>query len=109
MSDEQTKLLTRFKEIYKNPTYKEMSDISNINLTRIFRLNNGFEMKMSEYLKIKKCIDDKIAQSSNVQFVFNQCIENLSVNVLKEIEKFCSRKLEIKEMLKISNTNEVVA
>lgn len=109
MSDEQAKLLTRFKEVYKNPTYKEMADISNINLTRIFRLNNGFEMKMSEYLKIKKCIDDKIAQTSNVQFIFNQCLENLSIKVLSELEKICTRKLEIQEILKINNSNEVVA
>lgn len=109
MSLEQDKLLARFKEVFGDPTYKEMSEISGINLTRIFRLNNGFEMKMGEYLKIKKCVDEKIATSSNIKFLFESCLEKLSVKVLKDLEVICARKLEMSEMLKVTTASDVVA
>lgn len=106
---EQERILKRFKTLFGDPTYKEMAEISDIQLTRIFRLNNGFEMKMSEYLKIKKAIDDKIAQTSKVHIVFNECLENLSVNALLELEKICSRKLEMYQLVASKSLTEVVA
>ncbi len=109
MKSEQKRLIERFKELYGNPTYKEMAEITDIQMTRAFRLCNGFEMKLTEYLKISKKIDEKIAETSTIKDTFNTCLNELSANALKEIEKFCVRKLEVKQILKSSIIKEVVA
>lgn len=86
-----------------------MSDITGIQMTRVFRLFNGLEMKLSEYLKISEIIEAKIAEKTNVQNVFEECLNQLNLQSLIEIEIYCTKKLEMKKLVAQTMTQEVVA
>ncbi len=60
MLSEQRKIIGEFKALNSASTQKEMADSLGIEKTRYFRLLNGCEMKLSEYLTMKKAIDEKL-------------------------------------------------
>jgi hypothetical protein len=57
MQIEQTHLIKTYKNLYPKTTLKETAHQTGLNITRIFRLFNGQEMKLSEYLAFQKVIE----------------------------------------------------
>lgn len=54
----QTIVLKQFREIYPNAKLKEISAKTGIQITRVFRLLNGAEMKVSELESFQKLIEN---------------------------------------------------
>lgn len=91
----QRDLLAQLKKVLGNPTYKMISERTGIQVTRVFRIFNGIEMKFSEYLTIKKLLDSEMKKDTNFEKLIRDCKSKLRVSTLVEIEKLCVRKLEI--------------
>ncbi|EQC48372.1 hypothetical protein M899_1461 [Bacteriovorax sp. BSW11_IV] len=94
---EQKKILDQFMSLYNRPTYEEMSSVTGIQVTRCFRLVNGAEMKLKEYLIFKKLISDKVASESLITLA-ESCLVSLNETALKEIADLCERKLFFKHL-----------
>ena len=54
--DMQLKVISEFKELFPNATLKKISELTGIQITRVFRLINGREMKLSEYQSFRQVI-----------------------------------------------------
>ena len=52
--EEQKEILEKFKATWPHLTLLEMAAILGMNRTRFYRIVNGYEMKLSEYLAVKK-------------------------------------------------------
>lgn len=91
----QRDLLAQLKKVLGNPTYKMISERTGIQVTRVFRIFNGIEMKFSEYLTIKELLDSEMKKDTNFEKLIRDCKSKLRVSTLVEIEKLCVRKLEI--------------
>ena len=60
MLPEQRKIIEEFLVLNRFSTQTEMADFLGIERSRYFRLLNGCEMKLSEYLAMKKAIDKQM-------------------------------------------------
>jgi hypothetical protein len=92
----QDKVLKEFQNAYGKRSYQEYADILGMDKTRIFRLFNGFEMKLQEYEKfeehtsLKKMPRDEVLASAKRQ---------LSREGWREIICLAERKLSLKNIL----------
>jgi len=66
MTETQTSLIERFKRAAGKKTFSEYGELTGIERTRMFRLFNGADMKMSEYEKIKSFLEiiDKTSEKT---------------------------------------------
>lgn len=74
--DLQKAVLEQYKHAYPKDTLKEISSKTNIQITRVFRLLNGSEMKISEYAAFEKCLPTNQSTSEFIQTA-NQCLTKL--------------------------------
>ncbi|MBF0206821.1 MAG: hypothetical protein HQK53_08005 [Oligoflexia bacterium] len=56
MLDLQELTLKNHMKLHGNPTLKYIASDTEIQVSRVFRLFNGYEMKLSEYQKFKRSI-----------------------------------------------------
>ena len=79
-------LINHYKSIFPNDTLKDISTKTGIQHTRVFRIFNGAEMKISEYQVLDKIIQ-KARDFSNTEFrdVLSECEKSLSCSQLAEI------------------------
>lgn len=103
----QNDLLNKFKRLYNDPTYKEIASLTGIQLTRVFRLFNGFEMKLSEYLIFTSLLEDKRPKEFALEQVVSECVRRLSDESLVKIENYCKRHLELITVLKEVTKQEI--
>ena len=96
----QNEILEKFKILFKFPTYREISKATGIQSTRLFRIFNGYEMKLSEYIIIEKIINNKKNICSLIRTI-EECSKELEIEALKEIESYSLRRLQIKRLNKI--------
>jgi signal recognition particle GTPase len=98
----QKNVIKRFKSKYPDLTLKETSSLTGIQMTRIFRIFNGHEMKVSEYEKFQEVIhqSEEVYEASNefLTELFNN-ITKLSRNSVIDINNYVNRKVHIKELI----------
>lgn len=54
--DLQKKIIAEVMRDHGRPTLKELSKLTGIQITRLFRILNGNPMKLNEYLLFQKCL-----------------------------------------------------
>ncbi|MBF0298865.1 MAG: hypothetical protein HQK51_09105 [Oligoflexia bacterium] len=100
----QKEIIKRYMELNGQPTLKFISKDTQIQITRVFRILNGHEMKISEYEKFDLSIRKKLCEKktykniTGLQEIAKLCDKELSPNSLKDIEMFMNRKLRIKSI-----------
>ncbi len=82
----QTNLITRYKNTFPKDTIKEISRKTNIQQTRVFRIFNGVEMKVSEM----EALEDVMAKKAHIKFndfleASRKCTNELSEKVLLDL------------------------
>ena len=97
MVNMQKEIIKKFQATAGERTFSEYADISGIERTRIFRLFNGAEMKLSEYEKLNEYIATK---SKAVDPNFLESMGEISGSNLKSnFELAMKRKLELSRLL----------
>lgn len=103
MNELQASTLSRYLEIHNHPTLKFISVDTSIQITRVFRILNGHEMKISEYEKFECSIARKLGgnnpQAMNIKRMADKCQQELSPRSIVEISDLMDRKLKIKSMI----------
>ncbi|EQC49629.1 hypothetical protein [Bacteriovorax sp. DB6_IX] len=102
----QDELLNQFKKRLVDYTYKQISSQTGIQMTRVFRIFNGYEMKVSEYFALKEMLEEK-NEAKDFDHIIEKCRMQLSDSSLKEIEMVCKKKLNLLEL--IISTENIVA
>ncbi|HLE10579.1 MAG: hypothetical protein A2504_14055 [Bdellovibrionales bacterium RIFOXYD12_FULL_39_22] len=94
-----------FDLIGNKSTLKKMSEDLGINITRVFRLLQGAEMKLSEYEKFKNFIAKHDANINELPQLSKRCLERLSRKSQSEIKILMMRKLSLWEFMQKPQEN----
>jgi hypothetical protein len=84
--DLQKSIIAEFKKAYPEITLKKASQVLGIQITRVFRLFNGHEMRLVEYEKFKKVLTE---DNSNQQVNLEGLSRNESDEVESIVSQFC--------------------
>lgn len=87
----QKRTLNEFRLAFPNKSLRETSELTGIQLTRIFRLLNGSPMKVDEYEKFKAAIAQSFRASTplkSLESLFKRATETLPD---RELEKMRSQ------------------
>lgn len=95
-SSYQNTILKNFRKTFPNKTLKTISAETGIQMTRVFRIMNGSEMKIGEYEAFEKALlNDSLSQSQiALMKKFKSCLSFLSEKDLGFLE------IEINHLLK---------
>ncbi len=74
----QSKTLHRYRQLFPNETLRQTSARTGIQITRVFRLFNGKNMKVGELEAFEAAILSKIAENPAYQILFHS-IEEASI------------------------------
>lgn len=77
MKDLQLQIINQYKSKFPKHTLKDISKATSIQNTRVFRIMNGSEMKISEYEVFQKCIN-KTKNVSKLEKLIKECKSTLS-------------------------------
>lgn len=102
----QKKILDQYFELKGEPTFKEISNDTGIQVTRVFRLYNGAVMKLSEFQIFDQKIKELMGLSVALEDLAKECSLKLSPTALKELEVFLLRKIQIWGMKNVKSVEE---
>ncbi len=98
MLHEQKLVLDEYMRLLNNPTFREMAKDSGIQLTRLFRIMNGMEMRLREYVTLKKRVEELTETSSLSELAF-KCDTTLSSKAREELEHLMTRLLKQQQLM----------
>lgn len=98
----QNAILTQFKQAHPEWTLRDIAAATGIQVTRVFRVFNGSEMKLSEYEKFEQVINSRPGTGSSEAREFfelsQECLGSLGPEKLKEMAKQLHRQLKIRRI-----------
>ena len=98
----QEKILNEYQNIYGGPSIKAISIDTGIQMTRVFRLLRGHEMKLNEYEIFKKKIEQKEkkkGQKTKLQEMILEIQEKFPEKQILELETILERFLKLFSLL----------
>ncbi len=95
----QAKIIKQFNKHFNSPTLREISSLTGINTSRIFRILRGGEMKLKEFEIFCNCLSGKEEEksSNNKQYLLNL----INPKAVEEIESVIEGKIKLQRWLKI--------
>ena len=110
MTTGQKEILEKYKALYGKQTLKKMSEQTGIQLTRMFRLLNGAEMKISEYEVLLKLVNEKTFNPQDpLTRDFEDIFAGLDADSFREFQEYLKsykRTQELKKKIRsVSNGN----
>ncbi len=94
MKSAQSQILKKYMDLNGQPTLREICEDTGIQLTRIFRLLNGSEMKIGEYMTFKNRINKNFSGNS-LQELGAQCDRLLSEEIKSELVYLLKNKIKM--------------
>ena len=98
--DLQKNVLNRYLELKGKPTLKEISKDTGIQITRVFRILNGSEMKLKEYGIFKEKVFELEGDSGTFLKLATKCDEFLSSKMKEQISTVMMRFLKLSSLIK---------
>lgn len=96
----QKTILITFKRHYPTLTLNESSKLLNINRTRLFRILNGAEMKISEYESFEKSIlKDQGISTNSFLIMAKECLKQLNSEKLDTLMDQMNERLFLNSIL----------
>jgi hypothetical protein len=94
MRNLQTTLINRYQTAYPTDTLKEISSKTGIQITRVFRLFNGSEMKISEYESFERTLEKNETHSEFYQLT-KRCFSHLNQDRLEYLTTLMKHSLKL--------------
>lgn len=91
----QRKILQDYREVFGQLTFREISSMTGIQQTRVFRLFNGSPMKLCEYETFQEMIQFRKAKSPKLLQLLRDCEMRLGDRGLAEIEQLMDQKMRL--------------
>lgn len=108
MNNLQDKILNQYKHQHPNHTLKDISNLTGIQNTRVFRIFNGYEMKLSEFEIFQNILIDK-KKVSYFERLIQDCMTNLSEFKLKDISSELESLLKMQKITNIYQKQELLS
>ncbi len=89
------KVLSTFKQEFGNLSYREIANLTGIQMTRVFRIFNQQEMKVSEYEKFKDLLLQKKTGIARLRELLDQHALFLRPCFVGKLEKYMEREIKI--------------
>ena len=105
----QERIMKDYMNLFDKPTILQLSRDCGIQKTRVFRLINGMEMRLSEYLILKDRILKLTSTSSDLQAVANECEYSLGRNEVRNLHRVMERRLRRAKLLASKHEMVLVA
>ncbi len=105
MNAKQNQILQLYRQRFPGRSTREMSKDLKINPSRVFRLLNGYEMKVSEYERVKEFLNENQIETPDLYNLTRECEKYLSLNTLNNLIEEMRMLLYCKKPL--STTTEV--
>ncbi len=83
----QKKTISRYRQYFPNETLRETSARTGIQITRVFRLFNGKNMKVGELEAFEAAVNLKIAENPNMAKLLNSVDEAGAILTNEELAK----------------------
>jgi hypothetical protein len=96
---EQKEIIRQYLELNDNPTMRWISADTEIQLTRVFRLMNGCQMKLEEYFAFRNKVIKKLNTEKSFKALAMECEDKLSVSSISDLSEFMKRSLKQKRYL----------
>lgn len=90
----QKSILKLYKETFPTHRLRETSENTGIQLTRLFRIHNGSEMKLKEYEAFERCLNQN-DQASEFLKTSKHCLEKLTPHKRKLLHAQMKKALKI--------------
>lgn len=90
----QEKTIQDYLKNFKNPTLKQISTDTGINLTRIFRILQGSSMKLNEFEVFTEKIKGKKRLAGDFNQLINDSQESLGIEDFMQVKRILTRKLK---------------
>lgn len=97
MHNLQETIIKRYHATYPSDTLKEISQKTGIQVTRVFRLFNGSEMKISEYEIFESVLVENL-KHQEFQNLTKNCFTTLSPNKLNYLTAFMLQSIKAVQM-----------
>jgi hypothetical protein len=97
MEEIQNELLDKYMQLNGNPVLRKIVADTGIQLTRIFRLFNGAEMKLGEYLIFQAKVNEYV-KGESIQNLGEKCDRVLSEEVKKEVIYELNKKIKMQKL-----------
>lgn len=97
----QKKTIQRFRQLFPQETLKGISERTDIQITRVFRLLNGKPMRVEELEAFENAINSKLGENSNyqkLQSLMEEATSFLSNEDLGKINSYIERKLSLERL-----------
>ena len=91
----QKTILDQYSLLFGKPTLKEIARDTGIQVTRVFRIFNGSEMKLCEYQIFQTRVKEKMGLTESLEALAFDCSLKLSPSAIVELEMILKRKIEV--------------
>ncbi|MBT3235562.1 MAG: hypothetical protein HN353_06405 [Bdellovibrionales bacterium] len=98
MSTLQQSLLKRYHSLFGDKTYRQIAHDSGIQLSRVYRIFNGSEMKIGEYQSLLEQMNGKSRDQVRVISLTLQCMTQLSQKGQVELERLLQRRVYLSQL-----------
>lgn len=95
--------LEQIKKLYPDYSFQELATKLDMEKTRVFRLFNGYEMKLSEFEKIKLHLDQTLEGDSDFLAISHKCLNDLALNEVESLKEQMERSLRWAEIKKANS------
>ena len=95
----QKRTLQKYRQLFPNETLKEVSTRTGIQITRVFRLFNGKNMKVGELEAFEKAINDKMAENPSfgrLNQILEEALALMTNEELAKLADYVARKVSTK-------------
>jgi hypothetical protein len=95
----QTKTIQRYRQLFPKDTLREVSARTGIQITRVFRLFNGKNMKVGELEAFENVIEKKIAENpsfSRFSVAMQSASSILTNDEIARLAEYVERKIAVK-------------
>lgn len=93
-------ILESYQQQFPNHTFQQISKQTGIQVTRVFRIFNGSEMKLSEYSQFKSVLEGYRGTNSEFLELFEHALISFPRETLDELKGYLERKYQIYNLKK---------
>ncbi len=102
----QKRIIEQYLKLNPNITLRKISSDTGIQMTRVFRIINGSELKLQEYEIFRKKVTEKLGLGGVLEELAHECSIKLSDEAIVEIELLMRRKIQMKNVIKLSEKSK---
>lgn len=109
MDNLQTSIISKYQTNFPKETLNKTSQKTGIQITRVFRLFNGSEMKVSEYEAFERALSSSTTKQNDFMNLSKKCYLQLGANRMQYLIQVMNHALKLEQLKSTKmNKNQVI-